>query len=1514
MVEPAEAPKEIPLGELPIGDLEGRLNEVRAVLTAKPDDDEAKRRFNEVAVAMAEQTNGMYSYVEGVREDLEEGLSIDKELDLAHRRAAEIKNPEARRFIKVKIRDLERMTGEAAVVAEAKREKAKRPFRDKKFKELVRLLEEAKENLKKKEEPDYKKAKAELPKLEKEMNERTGGLYGLIQDLREDLEAKRPIDDELREAKWEATKLRKKDREAGKFIKDRITELEKEVAEKREAALRPEVRDKRVPGVEEEVIEVIGRGMKSGKKKEELPAVYLSQYFTTLKDVKLPAKEYRPLETEEGVVSARVYRVETLAQALMAGLTELHSMIKGNEAPFDTIQKATIRYYVSIVEDWAGEDSPVYKDFTTLTEGTFKLFDVMYRSWLIQRGKKHAGVNDILGMASGKLPTRTVWFFRQDPEIESATHRIKGFVTDDSFRDGASGRGDLGDVLGKEYGAVEKIGYFISLLDYQGVFAGYGPVRRACYNALYLRNTLEVLGTKGIYENVERLFEPTYIYYTADGERRVGLGITPEPEEIDKIPVGGKVFRTQYGIVPYPSAHHQPSGTRNVEWILDNFMEKKLGWRNLARMLVCYGTHDPRWGERIGLGERAKEEGYYTLEEWFFAKSLEQTRMCLTALRRFKTLNKEDQKRIIKNNLLTIYDYAEKQEDGKLEWFTKPLLDFDEKDRRGYIVDIGSLDRKNWCGGLEGDYLNEFYTAEEYAWRTYDTWNKLCQTDMKHQMERFRDLLDILTADTGYRHLTESVEKGRPVAMLVERRRQIEHLFTAFSESWLARIWADRREGRRNPDNVPLSWELGVNERLRYGLDSDRYRKEFESAGIFGIDYTNTYENLARYGYQEKVAKILAKFELKDAWIEYLKDVVGLDKEILRVLDVPLAKDGSLTEASHRRLIEISIDNGLHVDLQRQAGNRRRWHFYPKEIGKVAEVDFRHASNEQKARIILDELTYRAIVHFAGFEIKKEFLEYDQYGLPAWRTWFDFDFDLETGRGRGDGKERKGIYNDNQWEQIKSYLIYHLDDDLYSPFKYMNEKLEEDTVEAGIGEAYYRQTFDKDIENYITPYRWRGMARKDKKRWDMFAHMYRNRRYTVGELKGQYVTSQLKIELNPKTLLPCFENSETGAIIEVEERTKKGWKIKHPATDQLVEVKRDEITGLPIITEPENFRVRLLHTRVHLHPEELPTPEIAWFYDPKTYDPKRLFPGLYGHDRLGTMAWGTEGVWSTRKENRGMGMAGLEKQLTWEPFFYNKNIRKAFFLARYGDPRYVIELGLNTAKEWEVHQVYHLTVDEEQRFEFFGQLQNIGEDVGWVMAEAIREGVDAGQVEDYKDVKKSKRIPDITGKVKEGVSEEALIGLSGLMKEVIPLPKGLTQRIPVLRSSTERNCVLKVLAIGEVPFLALSLTGVTMAVDPVTALLLLGASQIPPFFLLRQVLDKGVDEQGREKARGFARAFGHAFGLGVGMVGDRMNARNPLNLACGYEPVHDSVLPMKELVEYWFKLPKEKLVRMRVSY
>lgn len=1530
MNDQKEAPKQIPLAELPFKDLAVCLQQAESALAKiKPGEsgyDDARQEFSQVIAVMDEQTDGMYSYLGGLEEDLKEGLPINKELELAGQRAAELENSEARRFVKKRIGGLEKKglkkKKERPVKDKEKKKRTEGPFAKLDDADLINRLEKAEAGLAggKPGEPEYEEGKKELPGLTEEMNKRTRGLYGLIGGLEQDFSEGRNIIDDLIGAKREALRLRARNQELGKLLRDKVEALEDKVKEREKQALRPKADGLALP----EPKETRGCQMRNAKPAEDLPAVYLSQLFTTsLKGLDLPLRERRPFKMEEeGTVMARVYPVETVPQAVKAGLSELSAYIVESESPLNNLQKSMVRYYIGLVRDWAGKDSPIYHDMNTLAEGVFNLFEVMYGNggWLGVKGKKHPGIKDNLTKITGKLPTSVIHFLRQDPEIESATHRIRGEVVHESFLKGQSGRDELGDILGGDYGAAEKVGYFIGLLEYQGVFAGYGPVRKACYNALYLRNTLRVLGTKGTYENVMRLFQPVYVYDDEHGERKWGSGISPEKEEVAEIPVGGIVYRKQKcGIVPYPSAHHMP--TINTEWILDNFEEDTLGWENLGRMLVIYGDYDARYSQW-----QAGEKGCYTIEQWLFASPDEKKEMYQLALASFRDLEENDRSKaltIIRNNLLGIYDYARKKEGGKLKWFTKPLLDFDERDEKDrYIIDIGSLDETNWCGGREGDYLNEFYTAEEYAWREYNIFDELSQIDPEHQMDRFKTLMRQLTANEGYRHLTEDA-KGRPVALLALRRKQTEHIFSVFSANWMAWIWADRREGRRNPEGKPLAWELDINQKLRLGLELEVYRKEFETAGIYGVDLTNAYGKQDRYDYQEKVAKILSRFESKDAWIAYLEGVVGLDKKIVRVLDIPhqeLAETNEirLTSAGHKRLIEIAQGNGLYADLEKQEENGRVWKFYPSKIGKVREVGFRQASEEEKAEIILKELTYRAITCFAGYKIDREFLEYDQYGLPVWRTWFDFDFDLETGRGRGDGETRKAIFEDNQWAGIKDFLMYSgslaegkpkgaLDNDEYSPFKYMSEKLEEDIVAGGIGEAFFRQSFDRD-ERHYTPQRWRGMARMDKKRWDEYAHMYRNRRYTAGNLKGKYVISQLQIEINPMTSLPRFENSRTGKIIEAKLGPSGELVIIHPETGQPVVVEIDEITKLPKNTDPEHWRARLLH--IALNEGELPTPEIAWFGD----------PGLSGHDKIGTLTWGTEGVRSTRKENEGMGVAGLEKQLTWEPLFYNKNIRLAFFLARYGDPRYIYEVARNSGIEWKIGNLHQLVMDEEQRTEFYdGLLTIVGEDAGWKLAEKMRAGIDPGRVLEYADLKKKKRIPNVKGEVRTGASEEQLMSLLDLVKRAVPL-KSLTGAIPVLRSAEERFCFFRGVFLGEIATVAA--VGLSLA-SPGTALLtpalVFVAGQIPSILLGMQFTDKGVDEQGKEKARGLARVLGtflktgELSGLTLGMIGYRQRGSDPYNLAVGWDPYHDSALPMKDLLEYWFLYPKEKLLRMRTG-
>lgn len=107
------------------------------------------------------------------------------------------------------------------------------------FEELRETLERAQERV---ESDPSDAAKRELADLEKEMNTRTAGLHNLLEVLGKKLEEKgsQAINrDELAEAKREATKLIKKDKEAGKSMRERVLAFERDVAtrarEEREA-------------------------------------------------------------------------------------------------------------------------------------------------------------------------------------------------------------------------------------------------------------------------------------------------------------------------------------------------------------------------------------------------------------------------------------------------------------------------------------------------------------------------------------------------------------------------------------------------------------------------------------------------------------------------------------------------------------------------------------------------------------------------------------------------------------------------------------------------------------------------------------------------------------------------------------------------------------------------------------------------------------------------------------------------------------------------------------------------------------------------------------------------------------------------------------------------------------------------------------------------------------------------------------------------------------------------------
>lgn len=1265
--------------------------------------------------------------------------------------------------------------------------------------------------------------------------------------------------------------------------------------------------------------EVLGTDM--ARPKKGVPHVYLSMLHGELRDVEMPGEEEK-----RGPYRLFAGESLTLEQAVKAVLIEFDDGVKRSR-PFDVRQRGRADHYVGIVYSIAGGDSDVYNDLSELRETVFAMQGFIHETWKKYAGAKHKGISEILKDATKELPSEVVWRLHQDPEIEAASHRLKGALLGDGvFRTGIqyTVEGKRVRVYGGALGSAEKLGHYLGQVEGIRSFDGPYEVPKAYYSAYMMNFPLNYFDKgEGMYDNYERVYAPRWWY--KEGARIVsGEGLSPRPERLKP---GQKVIRLRHGVFPPPTAYHESHATE--KFIHINFIDKegriteeRFGWKNIARMLCIYGELDPRYQMYL-----RKTPGCYTIQEWFLASPRRQREMYEQARAIFNGLDRNLQGRIIANNLIETYDWGEVRKDGEITWYSRPLLDPDEVDERGrIIVDIGSLD------GWEEEFkrfniLNNYYTYLEYAWRTQDLFNEFCQINPEVLTDRLKDLFELLTADKGYRHLTEA-RKGRegpPQKILAKRQTEIAHIFEVFSKPWELMLWADRRAGRRTRGGKHLAWELQVNDYLRLGLGWWIYKEEWESVGVYGKNYPTLYAHPPTY--EERVAKILGKFERKDAWVAYLKGAAGLDKELEKILRVSVEDP-----LERQELFALARRTGLWNDLERQArvGNRpdgqktpgRTWRVYEGEVGygRCREVNFLTASEEDRARIIMDELVYRTIVYFAGFKIgrnpngtQQEFSDLDQYGLPIWRTWFDFDFDPERGIERGDGQARKKLFTDEQWMQIKAFLTGvrtiegqprqgALDHPLYSPFSAFSEKFEEDAIEAGIGEAYFRFSYDISERDAFCPdklnytfSKWRERVRRDKKRWDMYANMFRRRRYTVGKLKGKWVISQLEPESE------VVRDRRTGGILEDPELF-LFWSAENPKTPKPRYIK-DPKTGQP----------KLKHTAAH--PEEPKTPDVAW-----------EIPELKGHDVIGTMVWGTEGIWSTLPENEGMGVADFEKQLTWEPLYYLKTVILAFCLCRYFDPLYAAEGAFNTGKEWEEDQVYLWTGDEEQREEFlsFRLLGKgyVNEDEGWVTAERRRNFIDAGRVRFYTDRKNQLRFPDIKGQIPPEATEEQIVEMRDIVTAVVPPP---ARTLTKFTNRTEAWKMLRAFLAAQAVPATLSATGVFMTVSIPVGLGLFLVTETGALLLASNFRDKGVDERGKNKATSFLDGLVSGFGkmlglpvsglvLGFGISDDRVRARSIQTLIRGEDPAHDSALPLQALGDIWFRERKENMAPFIIAY
>ena len=1194
-----------------------------------------------------------------------------------------------------------------------------------------------------------------------------------------------------------------------------------------------------------------------GRRPEDRPAVCLSDLtYYRRKEFTLPSKR-ASIETEEGTSYDLDPQAMNTNQAVRRALELIHEGILTKHT-FSTITKTWIERYVSRVKELEGERDPRHQALQQLAQGVFNLQQIIYDVWQIDKGAKggkHEGAKQMIAGVTG-FHDAPFWAFLQDPEIAEAMMRIKGSVSDDHFTTGKRGRRsktgeDLGDIKGGEKGSTEKIGYYLRMFSLLGGLDGPDQVFNSSYTAYVLWYP---------WEYFKRPLYQRYQYWI------LGEGFSDSPRDPEK---ATKQFQYTHDTKICPSTFHNRG---MVEFIWDNFTQDNLGLKNIGRMLALLegpahktkAPHrDPRWrlyGQNFGV---------YTLRDFLLASEDQQTEMAKAAYELYTKgpEGEEDwqaiQKRILKVNLYRTYYFREltdkDRENGKkikdMPWKRKAVLDFGEADEKGNpFVDIGSFEPRYWNSNLSGNILNSFWTDVEYAYRTQvKVLDPICQANPKKYQEFFSAAQEIMTAENGFRHLSEELpERGAIMRDLgYEREKEILEFWDKVSGSIELSTWENRRHSRER-----LELAVRINNYLLMGYDMPRYREEFESCGIYNRDWTNIRTAEGALSNEEKMAKILGKFERPEVWLVWLHEIGMVDK-IKKMFD--------------------KQEPAVVPDEWKGVGIEDYWEF----------------------------LAYNAIVSFAGYRVKEGGVfteqdyygtEQDHYGNDVSRVRFELDFKPEEERGKGNywkGLLPQGLSDeekDKKWDGVREVLVGEteqgrllsygaLNEPTFSPLLEYFEKMQEEAFVDLLIERYLQVIFDENPHNWVEN-KW-GEHLKFKKRWDTYALIKRQMKYAVGWLSedklvtgetGWYVHDQLKRVRDPKTGNWKIKVDDKGLpVIAMSMKVEGGVGWDHIASMSL---------GSAGVWRPK---------------EELMTPPK---HDIDSIDPKerekarreRYLRGLFG-----------------------MGDAGQEEQLSALPIFYNKHWQINFYLGRLFDVAYRYEQAINGGENWEEDQCYLEVGDLEQLFQFFDGLEKIvNEDHNWVTAQKERLYLNEYYRDEFQRAKSRLRIPDVRAEVSQGISEEDLLNLQNTIISVIPRIKGL---IPGLRSSTEAVCFLRAAGLSGIALAtAAGAAGVFTTIGgTVVALpaILAGSLYVGSLFI-----DKGVDKRtGKEKAGALAGFLG-GYRLRIpkwggiftfGMIGKRIQAREPANMARGWEPVWDSALPIDEIMAKIILQYREKL-------
>lgn len=1202
------------------------------------------------------------------------------------------------------------------------------------------------------------------------------------------------------------------------------------------------------------------------------PAICLSDIGWYRENVKYPTRgEMLNVADDEGG-SAEMYNPGYMdwRQASFAAIDLLNRGVL-QRVTFAKVQQNIIHNYIDRVRVLTNGDER-YKDLHNIAEAIFIAQGINYDTWRATEGSGKGAKAPGVGLMGGATDKISVGMFLktvlQDPHIESALHRIRGNVDDEVFIKGRQ-RPELGDVYGGNLGAAEKVATYYK--NFSGLEAiddiPADQVASVSYTESVLKNPLEYYGRSN-YQGFDIVIAGTHF----DSGRTK------------------RVIYTMDTFAPV-SAFHDKNMVSSVH---RNFTPERFGWKNIGRMLsileiphgqdqISTETIDQRsvlWRRKRDLEIKQSTsslttaeqtelfglKGIYKLEEFLFASEVEQEEMARAAYGWYQaqaaiTGGIDEQRRILNINLFRTYYWTERGVTDRPElnfgrWgVRKSLLSFREADGLGNsFVDIGSLDIDPRT--LSNNFLNGYWVNMGYAYRDNDELiNVFAQFNALSGSKKPEAVMKLATADLN-RHLAENIEgSGEEVTGLgYIAKEKLMYFSRRLSHLYEISYWETRSHGR---DKHHLA--VTLNESLRNFFNAHIYRTEYESCGIDQVDWTNALANQEMLGYDARVAKILGKFERPDVWIEWLRDS-GILEYVSRLVSDNPAEWAILTNDWR----PLGINN---------------YHEY---------------------------LAYQALVVFAGYRIKEAYLEKDYYGYDVPRVKFELNFEKKKeSRSHGQGfKDLLRGLSDSQksdvWGRISYQINHKLNSPEYSPLYQFYEKMHEENFIDTLIEKYLQKTFDTKADNWYTN-EW-GQHLFHKKRWDTFALIKRQMKYTVGYLgeHDRFVHDQLVVRFKDQVYIdPNRRDKYKPNMID---------KYGHPLLF--------DNNGNPL------FEIVV---------DEKGLPDVNHFGDVGIKEDE-------GFDHVASFILGTEGLWrpnfyfkkvdvrhehpidlmsdphdpGNKKEQdfrsyRGVGMAGEEKSISWMQIAYNKDVTLAHILREIFDPSYQYEVSLNGEENWEYDMNYLAIADLEQQRELLEKLKKLHiEDPGWVDKLLHNYGLDEENISRFRDYKAQLRVRDIqSGKLPESSSEEDIVSLAkrvygvvGAAASILPIPHSITEWLAFAEGS----------AVAGVPATAVLIT--TGALVPIGGIFWIPIVLVGSAVVGAQFVDKGIDgTSGREKAAGLAKLIGgpnipftNIKWPAIGMYGRRLNHRRPEYMINGTSPVWDSALDIDALIKVIDKL------------